>query len=545
MLSTIFLHAGHLYATSIKLSDPSHFVAPLNFRFTPDGRYVLYNVGSELFSVPSTGGAPIRLAAIDVSVLGSYQLSTDGKYVVYSGTVNSGSRPPSIGLFSIPVDGSTPPVQLNLDVRFSGVDGFLVTPDGIRVIYVLDYEGLDQEDIYSVPITGPASASVKLSQRGTANRAVLQGISPDSSRVVYSLSNFFAATTQLYSVPATGPATARVLMSDHTSVSGISGLEFSPDGSRVFYFDNAEPHWAAIKNLYSVPLLGSPSTLVKLNGDLNTGDTVLNYAISADSSRAVYVLGERMTGGRELYSVPLSGPPGAGVRLTTNPPAGEIGKFTISPDSSRVIYSLSNQQSGFGELYSVPLAGPSANAALLYRTAVLAGKVSSFEVSRDSRRVVFLADQNTRNRPNFFSINATGPTGSAVRLNNDRTFGSESFGKSYYLTQDSRFVIYGSLSSSNQIALYRVPIQGPASSNQSVDSVPITQSTEFKVMPGDDRILYRLTTPDLTPPFTPLSELFVASIPAAPPPLGPTPQPSPSPSPEERPHRVYLPMLWR
>jgi dipeptidyl aminopeptidase/acylaminoacyl peptidase len=266
LVSTILLLPGQLYADPIRLSDPSHFVAPLNFRFTPDGRYVLYNVGSTLFSVPSTGGTPAPVA------IGTY--SSDGKYFVY---LND-------GLFSVPVDGSTSPVQLNLDIRFSGIDKFLLTPDGTHVIYVLDYEGLDQEDIYSVPITGPASASVKLSQRGTVNRAVLQGISPDSSRVIYSLSNIFAATAWLYSVPVTGPATARVLMSEHTSANGISGLQFSPDGSRVLYFNSADPHWGAFKDLYSVPLMDPPSALMKLNNDLDSGETVLSYNISGDSS---------------------------------------------------------------------------------------------------------------------------------------------------------------------------------------------------------------------------------------------------------------------
>ena len=63
----------------------------------------------------------------------------------------------------------------------------------------------------------------------------------------------------------------------------------------------------------------------------------------------------------ELYSVPLGGPAAAGVKLNgAMVTGGYVHNFLISPDSSRVVYLADQQTDNVYELYSVPLGGPAA-----------------------------------------------------------------------------------------------------------------------------------------------------------------------------------------
>lgn len=339
-------------------------------------------------------------------------------------------------------------------------------------------------------------------------------------------------------MPLNGPATARVLLSENSSGRGISGLQFSPDGNYVLYFDNGDR--LGIRNLYSVPFRGSPNDLVKLNRDLTNSNSVLDYAISPDSNYVVYQVGVRLGGNHELYSVPIYGSAETGVRLNKNPSVGPIERFRISPDHRRVIYTVFNEQNRAGELYSVPLTGSSIDGILLY----VGQRVSNFEISLDSSRIVFLVEQNSRYQSNLFSVEAEGSINNVTRLNANRTYMPGGVGKSYYLTSDSRFVVFGSAfsdgSRSTQTALYRIPIQGPALVAQSLDIIPVANNTAFLLMPGDDRILYLLKTPAVSP-IPPRSELFMVSIPTS----NPAPDPTSQPSPHDRPHYIYLPLTQR
>ncbi len=144
--------------------------------------------------------------------------------------------------------------------------------------------------------------------------------------------------------------------------------------------------------LYSVPLDGSNNP-VKLNAPL-VGDTYISwlFLISPDSSRVIYT-----DKGFELYSVPLAG--GSVVKL--NPSGGSVSWWVqISPDSSRVVYTADQDTDEVYELYSVPLAG--GNVVKLNPPLVVGGGiirwlpfVMPFQISPDSSRVVYVADQET------------------------------------------------------------------------------------------------------------------------------------------------------
>jgi uncharacterized repeat protein (TIGR01451 family) len=96
--------------------------------------------------------------------------------------------------------------------------------------------------------------------------------------------------------------------------------------------------------------------------------------------------------GCELYSVPLTG--GTPVKLNGQLVSrGDVQDLQISPDSSRVVYRADQDTDGVVELYSVALIGGSA--VKLNGVLVSGGDVGGFQLSPDGSRVVYLADQET------------------------------------------------------------------------------------------------------------------------------------------------------
>ena len=118
--------------------------------------------------------------------------------------------------------------------------------------------------------------------------------------------------------------------------------------------------------------------------------------ISPDSSRVVYIIEWVTSGTYELYSVPIVGPAASGIKLNGVLVAGgDVGSFQISPDSRRVVFRGDRQTAGVDELFSVPLAGPAS--ALIEVNGPLApgGDVGLFQISPDGGRVIYIADQDT------------------------------------------------------------------------------------------------------------------------------------------------------
>jgi len=132
-----------------------------SFQIGADGRRVVYsvrNAGFELYSVPSGGGASVRLNAALVAGgdVGLYEVSADGTRVVYIADQEQDGR---FELYSVPSDASSPPVKLNGPLVDGGNvlpynRGFELSADGTRVVYRADQETDGVDELYSVPIDG-------------------------------------------------------------------------------------------------------------------------------------------------------------------------------------------------------------------------------------------------------------------------------------------------------------------------------------------------------------------------------------------------------
>src|SRR5262245_9760432 len=329
----------------------------IQFAVTPDGQRAVYRADAdrdqvfELYSVSTDGlGAAVKLHAALPSgrTVFGFVLDLYGTRVVYhSNPVASGK----VELFSVPADASLAPVRLNdpIDMFTGGVQTiglfgeplYAVTPDGARVIFVAAIElSSAKPDIYSAPIDGSTPA-IRLNPtivNGHISNTSHFRISANSSRVVYEATQDTPDVVELYSVPIDGSSPAVKLNGALVAGGNVvtDAFAISADSSRVVYL--ADQDNDRVNELYSAPLDGSSSAL-KLNAPLTGGGEVLrDFALSPDGSRVVYRADQDTDGAVQLYSVPLDGSQAPVVLGGSSTSGRTVMHFAISPDGSRVAY---------------------------------------------------------------------------------------------------------------------------------------------------------------------------------------------------------------
>jgi len=352
------------------------------------------------------------------------------------------------------------------DVSF---EGYQVSPDGRWAVYLHDAETDGVLDLWSVAL--PAGTPVKLNATVPSPGVRSFRISPDGSRVVYTAEQDTGGVVELYSVPIAGPASAGVKLNGPLvaggGVSPLSwGFRISANSTRVVYY--ADQQTDDVFELYSVPIAGPASSGVKLNSALVTGGDVLqaSFRISPNSSRVVYVADQQTDEVYELYSVPIGGPASAGVKLYgALVPFGDVFAFQISPNSARVVYLADQQTNDVYELYSVPIAGPASAGVKLNGALVSGGEVfREFQISPNSARVVYVADQQANNVIELYSVPIAGPASAGVKLNGALVAGGDVFRDFPEISPNSARVVYQANQQTNDVyELYSVPITGPAS----------------------------------------------------------------------------------
>jgi hypothetical protein len=252
--------------------------------------------------------------------------------------------------------------------------------------------------------------------------------------VVYLADQDAYGVNELYNVPI-GGGTPVKLNGPLVAWGDVEAFNISPDSSRVVYL--ADQDTDEVDELYSVPIGGG--TPVKLNGPLVTGGDVLSrFKISPDSSRVVYaVIHPEYWWMYELYSIPIGG--GTPVKLYESQlimTIMDVFQFEISPDSSRVVYLAQQLANDVSKLYSIPIAG--VTPVKLNGPLVTGGDVDAFNISPDSSRVVYRADQDTDGVYELYSTPIGG--GTSVKLNGPLVTGGDvDTGK---ISSDSNRVVY-------------------------------------------------------------------------------------------------------
>ena len=477
-----------------------------SFQISRDGRYAVYLADQdtddvpELYSVLLGGGTPVRLNPILPfgRAVASFQISPDSRWVVYLADQDLDNV---MELYSVPIAGP-PDAYKKLSgilVPLGNVDSFSISPDSARVVYRADQQNDEVFEIYSVPIGGSASAGIKLNKALVANGDVAGFlISPDSKRVVYGADQDTDGVTELYSVPIAGQASDGLKLNKALMPGGSvqNDALISPDGSRVIY--RAGQDAVGVTELYSVPTAGPATDGLKLNKVLVPGGNVKGFRISPDNNWVVYGADQETVGFTELYSVPIGGGPPADVIKLNKAlvvPGGSVQEGTISPDSKRVVYLADQDTNEVFELYSVPIRGPASDGLKLNKALVPGGDVviPPLLISPDSTRVVYVADQDTDNVVELYSVPIKGPAADGIKLNKVILPGGF-LTPAIRLSPNSRRVVYAAaLDTAGVLELYSTPIGGPAAAGVKLNGVLVTGGNvlpSFQISPDSGRVLY-------------------------------------------------------
>lgn len=390
--------------------------------FTPDSQRAIYRTnetGHPIYSIKLDGSEPPRrLTPVPVTggdIPRPFILSPDGGYVVYRSDQETDGL---FELFSISttIPGAVP-VKLNPVLPTGGSVGdpvnsattnftdFLISPDSTRVVYMASQEVNNEVEVYSVPIAGPSSSSVRLSvPRPTGFTVALPEfkISADSTRVVYlnrvSGGETEPVTRDIYSVPIAGPAGSSISLGPGMQPGGTFG-DFFVTTNRVVY--SGRINTTTDVRLYSAPLGGPASSAVQISrGATQTDD----FAVTPDGSQVVYY---DFVSGAGYARVLATGP--ATTNKTLEPPGTSFSNYVISPSSELVVFSGSTSSGGttarglwggpvFGVRGQVKITGPM----------IANGNIDSYEITTDSRYVVYLADREIDNKWELFLADISG-----------------------------------------------------------------------------------------------------------------------------------------
>jgi Tol biopolymer transport system component len=448
---------------------------------SPDGKRFFYTVtqpvfdAGQIFSAPSDG----RHGEFPLTdplpsgrqILGQIQVSPDGQHLVYLADQDTNDQ---YEIYSVPTDGSQPPVKLNAPLSPSGdvFHFFLITPDAEPVVFTAG------GDLYSARTDGSQPAV----QLDASTAAGVFRVTSDSARVV------FLKSGQLYSVPVDGSAAPL-----HLSVAGTFlfwEIQLSPDGRVLVYRSYSFVMSNYVYRIWSVPVDGSTAPVL-LFGPVTESDTDEQpiIRISPDSERVAHRSTSVPTP-RVLESAPLDGSAPA---VTLNDPGGNVSYDYRWTQDGRVVFGYSpsgvntgiyvvpgdRSQSpqritgmttfpvpmkwevtpqgrvvfvgydGTYDLYSVPLDGSAAplllNPPMVPGGNIISGNVlntPSFRLTPRGDSLVYVADQETDEVFEGYHVRCNG-SALARKINRTPAPGGDISQFVMVITPDSRRVIYG------------------------------------------------------------------------------------------------------
>lgn len=254
---------------------------------------------AELYTVGITGASRVKVnvalpSGWDVTepeVVGDlfrlgYSFPPGGTRLVYEIEQRVGGVLVDKQLYSVPPAGPASS-SVRLDNAPSGTmpDGYQISRDSARVVYIVADDDVAEYSTRSVPIAGPASSSAPIAS--TSERGDTFKISPNSARVVWLLDN------QVLSSPIAG-GTPVPLDGNETDV---SEPHIDATSARVVYRGRLTP--TGDRDVFSVPLTGS-GTRFNLTQSLAAAN-INSLVLTGDGLRAVYEA-TAAGGGVHLYS---------------------------------------------------------------------------------------------------------------------------------------------------------------------------------------------------------------------------------------------------
>ncbi|NJM06055.1 hypothetical protein HC891_07420, partial [Candidatus Gracilibacteria bacterium] len=474
-----------------------------DFVISPDGNTVVYRADREvdeefnLYSVPIGGGVSQLLndPTNGEDVLDDYTVAQDNGRVVY----RSEGFFFDANLYSAPLTGGSPAEQLNAPTGNSRVTNFAINPASTFVAFRADETTDDQFELYRVNIAGgsaPETVSPALDVGGSvredfewsANSEILAfrvdavtGFNPLDQVQVWG--RFYNVFDRVDVISSAVDAAAETVID----------FQFSDDGASIVY--RADAYTDEVYELVSVPV-GDPGAgnfldqNQVISGGLPSGTTFIDdYKISPSGTRVVFIgdIDNDSDFLDQLYSSPIAGT-AATVRLNRDlPPSGEVSDFQITPNSQRVLYVADQDSFNVFELYSVGLSG--GTPVQLNDEFNINGNIEEFAISPNSQRVVYDADPTTAGVFNLFAASTT-VSGQQVQLTDTQATGGDV--EDYELTPDgSRAVYLADEDTSGIVELYSVTLGNNAASIKlNLDLQPTADVHSFAISPDSQTVVF-------------------------------------------------------
>jgi len=381
------------------------------FELSADGARAVYRADQrtndtfELFSVPVDGrAAPVLLNAALVAggSVGAFDLSPDARRVAYLATQDSARI---TELYSVPIDGSAAPVKLNASLQSPQEvePGARFTPDSNRVVFRADARARDVFELFSVPadgsappvrISGPTPAGGDVSAAWDVRKPRIQ---VTGERVVYLGDLVQGGVDELFSAPLDGSAPRTLLSGSLVTGGNVRGdFVVSADGRTVVFWADRLTDQAL--ELWSVPVSGGEPKKLSLTS--LRPDQGIAFALAGDGGHA-YFVGSRDGATTELLRVPtlgpgaaapLVGPLGGGTR-------GHVRSFAELSTGGRLAYDADQDSLGQPRLVSLRVDGAPEHIRL---TDPVVGPYSLAFRANAADRVVFELVSASRN--GFFSV---------------------------------------------------------------------------------------------------------------------------------------------
>lgn len=382
-------------------------------------------------------------------------------------------------------------------VTATDVVRFDTTPNSSHVVYVT---GVDTgflstlSEIHTVASDGNNDVLIDSYPKTAAAQRYTLHLSPDSNHLAYEAYERLASHA-LFTCEMDGSAKLKIAPVADTD--SAYRARFTPDSQRLLYLE----YGAAGGNLMSSLLDGQRA---QINGDLVTGGgvVIVNAAssqVAANSSRVAYIADEEVKNQYDVYATDPDG--GNHVKISRDGGGvyhGTALNYHFSPDASRVVYLAEHDTPGVSELYAaVPdgtgvtkISGPMVNGGDVATTSTDV----AFKITADSSKVVYIADQDTDQLREIYSVGLDGANG--VKLSGTPVEGG-GLGYSrapYLLSADSSRVVYLSRQDEPDVwELYSVGLDGSGLvklNGTMVEGGDVMQPGNFAISPDSLYLVY-------------------------------------------------------
>jgi putative cell wall-binding protein len=391
-----------------------------------------------------TGMAPL----VDDEVV-AVDISPDSAHIVYWTENGFGERTP----YSIPVGGGAP-IALGAPVPAWADPYVEFTPDGATVVFGVADAYTDTIDLFASPVTGPSGSATLLVDNLPWDDARYDWkLDPGGAWLYYKTDDNGDKKWQLYRVDLQTGA-SQLVSGTMIELGDVVAWDLTSDGLFAVWSGDPtvnEQHELTVANLVT----GDVAQLAGFdNGDVN------RFLITPDGSRVIYTATVDSVF-QGMFSVPVSGPPGAAIKIADGAPLDEIGQggwWGITGDSQRVMYHRGTLLLDSWDFYSVPVTGSPAEEIEL--TTGL-GFHAGARVEFTDTHLVVDADFST------YSVPAAGPAAAMVDLgiSDDARWEVSPRGDVVASVDPGTYVDYGPLS--------LVPVDGPASAAMEVGTTDV------------------------------------------------------------------------